>query len=622
MQPYFGLRDPLFALTLAAIEPGLKGVLIGGPGGSGKSVLARAARALWHQSTPWVEIPLNCDVERLLGGLNLSRTIAQKQKVVTPGLLAQAHNGVVFVDNINLLNPELLHLIFQALTAEKVVLEREGVSRTFPASFTLIGTFNPAEGEIAPRFADQVAFTVFTRTLSDVATRLYLARHAGREISLPADIVETVEMARQVLPEVSITDKHLRELCTVATRTGVEGNRAELFALRCARANAALHKRVPVTKGDVDLAIRLVYLPRVGESVLPGTGDSGEDFSETLTRQGDTAARETSGTPDEKTLSTETEPRQEGASQLMDARTWKEILLENSRSELLSAGEEWSELPRIPVKGNGAGRYGKHGSGINYRRGRHIRSVLGRASAGQVDLLATLKAAAFAVPFREPASSGKSLPITIRKEDIRIKQYRQRMGLLFVFAVDASGSMAINRLNTARGAALSLLEHAYIYRDKVAMMHFRKREASLVLTPGGGLSKACRALQVMSSGGKTPLAAALLKTLEIARQAPARWNVAGTVLVLLSDCRANEPLQCLFDDAERDEVVREEVRQLCKALRKALSAAVLFDARKLYVPRGRCEVLANWLGAHYIFLPDASAHQITDVVQREVQGLR
>ncbi len=614
-----GLKDPQIALSLLALEPALKGVLIGGPPGTGKTVVARAAQALLPEGRPFVNVPLGCSLERLVGGVDWEQSYSTGQLVAQPGLLAQADGGFLYVDEINLLAPELLASLLQALQEGEVKLEREGLSTTFPARFSLIGTFNPEEAELPASLSERVAFTVYSDTLKHLSWRVFLANKIvqGTPVELAADLVQRVERARDWLPEVAISKGQVQELCEMATQTGVEGNRAELFALRCARANAALHHRGMVTQSDIDLAVRLVYLTRLGGVPMPGEDELDIDnISEKSTRKKKMSAppehQEEAGPTPEQPQQEEykggnpTRPQNEGSTGDQKGQNVKDL------PDLDM--EKLGEIP-LPVLSGSTGRVrraGKHMTGLNFKRGRHLRSVPGLPGLGRIDVPATLKAAMLNRPRGETG-----IP-QIRREDYRIKQYRQRNGLLFIFAVDGSGSMAINHFGAAKGAALALLEKAYVFRDQVAMIYFRHKEANLLLAPGTSLAKASSALNRIPAGGRTPIAAALVKTMKLARQALARREVGGVVLLLFTDGRANQPLYESGSEQDREGLAMRELRPLCESLREQLDACIVFDTRRA---RKVCEAgrdLANWLNAQYVHLPKLTVQDVTSRVFDEL----
>ncbi len=614
-----GLKDPQIALSLLALEPALKGVLIGGPPGTGKTVVSRAARAFLPEGKPFINVPLGCSLERLVGGVDWEQSYQSGQLVAQPGLLAQAHGGFLYVDEINLLAPELLAALLQALQEEEVKLEREGLSAVFPARFSLIGTFNPEEAEIPASLSERVAFTVYSDTLKHLSWRVFLANKVvkGVPVELAPDLVQRVERARVWLPEVTITKEQIHQLCEQATQTGVEGNRAELFALRCAKANAALHHRGMVTQSDIDLAVRLVYLTRLGGVPMPGEDELDIDnISEKSTRKKKMSAppeqQQESGPAPEQPKQEEyrggnpTQPQNEGDTGDQKGRNIKDL------PDLDI--EKIGEIP-LPVLSGNTGkvrRAGKHMTGLNFKRGRHLRSVPGRPGKGRIDVPATLKAAMLNRP------AGHTGIPKIRREDYRIKQYRQRNGLLFIFAVDGSGSMAINHFGAAKGAALALLEKAYIFRDQVAMIYFRHKEANLLLAPGTSLAKASSALNRIPAGGRTPIAAALVKTMKLTRQALARREVGGVVLLLFTDGRANQPLRETGTEHDREGCAMRELKPLCETLREQLDACIVFDTRR---SRKVCESgrdLAQWLDARYVHLPQLTIQDVTSRVFEEL----
>ncbi len=593
-----GLDDPKLALTLLAIEPGLKGVLIAGPSGTGKSVLARAARVLWPEGTPFVEVPLGVTMDRLVGGIDVERTLETGRPVVAPGLLAQAHGGVLYVDEINLLQPEAANVLHHTLAAGQVRLEREGLSQTHPAEFVLIGTFNPAEGPVSPALLDRVAFIVAAKALKDVPSRAHIAATAHQPYTIPSDVIHMVEVGREVLQYISAPRNTLKELCAAATALKVESNRAEVFAVRCAMANTALNARVPITQGDIDLAVRLVLAPRA-------------------TRHMEIAKPDATQTPTETPPSRE---RSEGRSSDAPKPDVGQVgNLSHNQADVKPMDEEEKHAPlgllREPIKADGGTVTGKRGRGLNMRRGRHIRSLPGRAGQGQLALVDTLKAAAL-----NPAGRREGGGVRVSRDDVRIKQFRQRTGLLVIFAVDASGSMALNRINTAKAAAISLLQSAYVHRDKIALISFRRDRAETILSPGGGVAKARRVLESLPTGGRTPLSAALAEVYQLAGEKACRLHVAGTVLVLITDARSNQPLRSVPENADRETVAMAEVERLSKQIRPLLVGALVMDTRRS--SGGNGPDLARWLGGQYVHLPKASAGQIAETVQGEMAKLR
>ncbi len=621
MSTFPGLKAPYLALTLLSIEPALQGALIAGPAGTGKSRMARLARKLFPANSPFINVPLSCSLSQLVGGIDIERSRQAGKLIAQPGLLARAHGGVLYIDEINLLPNELSTVIMQALTQGEVQLEREGLSYTYPARFSIIGTFNPAERELPAPFYDRLAFLVFSETISHLGWRMYVTARHQHEMDIPEDVINRVARAREILPQVTITDKQIEKLCQYAQELGVEGNRAEILAVRCAKANAALNFREPVTHEDLYLAVRLVYMPRLGNNALvdsdlarkinapesrpqkkdqhPNT--SGEQSQQGHTNSGRGKKHESEGRQKEE--------ENTGTGSGKKARPHD--LIPETDEEEFSA-----ELPRFKGSTAGTPPAGKHQLAKNLQRGRHVGSVPGLPGKGRLDLLATLKSAALNNPLQPPGDR-----IKIRKTDFHVKKYQQRSGLLFIFAVDGSGSMAINHFEAAKGAALQLLEKAYVYRDQVALIYFRHKQAQLLLPPGASVTSAAAALRKIRAGGKTPLGTALLKTIELVKKNKAQKATPGTVLVLFTDGKANQPHR---DNDGRDPQVAamEELKSICPALQEQLTACLVFDTRM-----GRQEnpygiELADMLGASYIRLPKATTEEVMAAVNRQTKSLR
>jgi magnesium chelatase subunit D len=279
---------------------------------------------------------------------------------------------------------------------------------------------------------------------------------------------------------------------------------------------------------------------------------------------------------------------------------------------------------------------GSRGETYNFKRGRHVQSVAGKLGIGRIAIMATLRAAA---PFQQirqndklqkPNTRKKSakpkVKIAIRSDDLRYKRYKDKAGVLFVFVVDASGSMALNRMREAKGAVTQLLQQAYIHRDKVALLAFRGRKAEVLLAPSQSVELAKRSLDVLPTGGGTPLASALLEARALSEQAR-RHGIRKTMLVLITDGRGNVLLNEAEGDAPLGKTVRkqqatQEVAQLASLIASEGLASIVLDTQASFLSKGDAAALAQKLGAHYIYLPHADARTIAANVSNAAAALR
>lgn len=258
----------------------------------------------------------------------------------------------------------------------------------------------------------------------------------------------------------------------------------------------------------------------------------------------------------------------------------------------------------MPFRAVRRGRSGSRGS-TSGNRGRHVRSVPGDIRRRRIDIAATLRAAAPWQRLRHGAATAPTHHTAIRADDLRVKQFRTKAGALFCFAVDASGSMALNRMRQAKGAIHALLQRAYVHRDRVALLSFRGQSADLLLPPSQSVELARRALDTLPTGGGTPLAAALLAAIDVAKQAQGR-GIHQTVLVLLTDGRANVGVR-----ADRAGL-QDELRVLARHVADANIRSVVVDTQRSYLSRGEARTLAGLLGGEYVYLPNATGEHIAD----------
>jgi magnesium chelatase subunit D len=377
-----------------------------------------------------------------------------------------------------------------------------------------------------------------------------------------------------------------------------------MFAVRAACAAAASELRDEVEQSDLEIAVRLVILPRAtripqqepDEAPPPpdqqppdSTPDSPEDNQEPP--------------PPPPEQSDDDDSESEAAPPPDDLVPPPEQILEALEAELPA------ELDDLTYQHVRRGQSGSRGS-TDGNRGRHVRSVPGNPGRNRIDIIATLRAAAPWQKLREQApNQPDNLPeknVYLASSDIRVKKYRSKAGALFCFAVDASGSMALHRMRQAKGAVHTLLERAYVKRDKVALLAFRGEQAELLMPPTQSVELAKKALDLLPTGGGTPLASALLLGCDVAEQAKMR-GIMQTVLVLLTDGRGNIPLK---EGAKP----QEELEQLGGYVRDSGVHVVVVDTKRSYLSRGEARQLAEWLGGDYAYLPNASGEDIGEFV--------
>jgi magnesium chelatase subunit D len=591
------------ALLLLAIDPGLKGVLIGGGPGTAKSLLARAFRPLpagdeGGPQPPFVEVPLSVTEDRLLGGLDLEETILTGKRQIHEGLLARAHGGAVFVDEINLLDPTVTNHLVRALDTGAVHVEREGLSAVAPPALALIGVYDPEEGDVSGSLVDAVGVHVVESGGASAKERVeimqrvaafdrdpaaFIAKYAAETSAIRARIAE----ARHRLPRVNIDREDKRKLSLAAIALGVEGHRADLFAARLARAHAALFGGRTVEEGDLKAAVELVLLPRA-TTAAPRRPAPQPGLENHPSRPAETPALEKGSAA---------ESVDELIVQALDGHAPAELL------DLL--------VPRGQDRGSrhAGRRRNAAGDKTNWTRGRYTSAVAFRPPAGRIAIGATLRAAAPFQKMRHQTAPGGSrqASVLVAPDDLRFKRFRQKEGALVIFAVDASGSMALNRINQAKGALLRLLRESYLHRDKVALIGFRRNTAEILLPPSRSVELARRAVDMLPVGGGTPLSAGLHAALSLARRARGD-RLRRVVLVLFTDGRPNVPLG---DGKPHDpEVIWAELKQVSDALRAEGIASVVVDTRLRHIGGGGSEKLAGLLGARHVVLPRPDADAV------------
>ncbi len=659
-----GMEDLQLALILATISPAIGGVLIRGEKGTAKSTAVRALTEILppvdvvpgcrfscdptapaadcpdgphvapeavSRAARLVELPVGATEDRVLGSLHLEKALAEGITAYEPGLLAAAHRGLLYVDEVNLLHDHLVDVLLDAAAMGRATVERDGVSVTHPARFVLVGTMNPEEGELRPQLLDRFGLTVDVVASRDPAVRVEVMRARLTYEADPAafvirydgpqrELAERIVKARDLLSEVILTDSALRQIAEICASFDVDGMRADLVTARTAVAHAAWSGRTVVEVEDVRAAAKLALPHRRRRNPFDAPGmdeDQLEQAIQDSTPPPPDPDDDPDGGPDNGGPGGGVDPEPTDSTDGPDAERDPD------------AGQPEKQVPGPAPTGDVAGSTEPYkarllsvqaaGAGVAGRRSRAITEVgrvvgdrarVGRES-GRPHLLATIRAAA---PHQHARGRGdahgtagaeRRRGLAVRASDVRLSVREGREGNLVLFCVDASGSMGTKRrMGEVKTAIVSLLLDAYQRRDTVGLVTFAGAEATVALPPTGSVETAVRRLESLPTGGRTPLAEGLMQAAEVLRIAAIRDPRRRPLLVLVTDGRATH-----------GEKAFARAKQAAGWLAQRGIATVVVDCEpRRGVRLGLAGELATDLGAEYLDLGDVAAGNLIRTV--------
>lgn len=590
-------------LLLNGIDPSLGGILLFGEKGTAKSTAARALANIRPGLGRFVDLPLGTTEDRLLGGLDFEQTLVTGRTQAEPGLLAQADQGVLYIDEINLLDEHLAAAILDAAGSGRVRVEREGVSRVDRARFTLIGSMNPEEGRLSSQLTDRFGLAVQIAAETDPGLRLELVRrrldyerdpHAFGRFWLDREekLRDCVTQARSALGGVVISWEIRRTAARFAEQAHCAGQRAEIAIIKAARALTAWEGRRQVTLDDLRRVAGMALIHRRRD--LPGKS---EPFK---TNDVLPVKRETDPTE----IEPPTESPGQGSTKTVSGgpndQAWYEEIHrpgQSFRVATLAAGRNGGWLKD---SGRRLKRETTDGTG-SYVRASQER--LGRGIA--ID--ATFRAAA---PHQRDRFH-PALRLVVTKTDIREKVKVKTTGRLVILVVDGSGSMgSLLRMEAAKGAVLSLLAEAYQKRDRVGMVTFRGNGAELLLPPTNSVDLARQVLEELPTGGKTPLTQGLLTGLEAIDRELVRDRKLQPLIVVLTDGKPNIPFRSQADPWD-------ECLELAPRMRRPGLTWLIVDTDHGPIQDfGLCRLLADKLGGQYLKLEEIRATGLIRLINK------
>lgn len=669
-----GQDDLRLALLLNAVSPAVGGVLVRGEKGTAKSTAVRALSALLpevpvvagcrfscdpaaadpncpdgpHETggdtarpARMVELPVGASEDRLVGALDIERALAEGVKAFEPGLLADAHRGILYVDEVNLLHDHLVDLLLDAAAMGASYVEREGVSVRHAARFLLVGTMNPEEGELRPQLLDRFGLTVEVAASRETDQRVEVVRRrlaydddpegfAGRWDEDESALRARVVAARALLPEVVLGDGALRQIAATCAAFEVDGMRADIVMARTATALAAWAGRTDVQSEDVRQAALLALphrrrrnpfdAPGLDEDKLDEALEDAREDEEPEPPEGDDdpdgggpdggpgGGQPPADGPDSPELPPQNQgpdaPGPDETPAPQEPAPTAGVPSGSGEQQAVRAAEPF-RTKMLSVPGIGEGAAGRR-SRARTEHGRTTGSRRPRGALTKLHLAATVQAAAPHQKARGRSGAG----LVVRRDDLRQATREGREGNLVLFVVDASGSMAARqRMSAVKGAVLSLLLDAYQRRDKVGLVTFRGTEAQVALPPTSSVDAAAARLESLPTGGRTPLAAGLLKAHDVLRVERLRDAARRPLVVVVTDGRATGGV--------------EPVARAGRAARLFAAegvASVVVDCESGYVRLGLAGQLAGELGGTVVTLDELRADSIAGLV-KDVQGM-
>jgi len=660
------------ALILNAINPRIGGVLIRGEKGTAKSTAVRALAELlpeievvngctfncnpydtremcdfcYAKSTNgadlnvtmrrmWVvDLPLGATEDRVVGSIDVEKAIKGGIKALEPGILAAANRGILYIDEVNLLDDHVADVILDSAAMSINVVEREGVSVSHPSKFILVGTMNPEEGELRPQLLDRFGLQASVESIDDVDMRVEIVKQVESFERDPEEFKERFEVnqeelrdkiahAKQIVNEVAISDDLLKLTAETCIKLGVRTHRAEIVITRAAKAIAAFDSRKKVTFDDIKEAMELALPHRMRRKPFESPSLDNKKLDEMMQdTKKEHEEEKKENTQQQQQKKEKEEQKQQHEHEQPDknpeGQDDKDDVNETKNESVFNIGDP-IDTRAVRQKQKKDKTYRRKSSGrrtptLSLRNnGKYIRHGIPKGKITDVALDATIRAAAL---YQKERVVDSDLAVVIKSQDIREKIRVGKLSTATMFVVDASGSMGANRrMASAKGAVLSLLLDSYQQRDKVGMVAFKGDQADVLLPLCSSSDLAVERLKELPTGGRTPLAAGLEQGLNLLMAEKHRDEEAIPILLLISDGRANV-------SAGGSKELEQELLTLAEQARAKGIYVIVIDTEIvsdsfIQMQLGYCRAIASYSGGKYYPIADLTSGAVRDIVISE-----
>ncbi len=621
-----GAKKAKEAILLTLVNPHAGGLLLSGEKGTGKSTLVRSARELLD--APWVEVPISITEDRLFGAIDAEEAIRSGHKKLLPGLIDEANDGLLYIDDANLLRDDLLSAILNIREAGGYRLERDGLSEQRESRFTVLSVMNPESGTLSSSSLDRFGLFAQVEPATDDKTRIEIIR---RVLDFEKDglafrkkweqeteaLKDQIAKARERLKDVEVSPAMIQLAAVYTLKAHVAGHRADIYLIEAARAEAALAGRKYVLPKDLEKAAEFILPHRMRKAEEEESRREDTDNPPPQPSDSETPSKDQPQDPSQSdqnfTRPEQPQPEQTDTEDSKGNENSNDTNAQMSNPkgasrERVDAANLHVNLPPMWIE-PAKDRKPKKGSGkrsltmTDLMQGRYVRAEIPKAKTSDIAFDATLRAAA---PYQK-ARPSNGCAVVIRKDDLRSKVREKRTGNIFLFVVDASGSMgARERMKTVKGVIFKILLDAYQKRDRVGMIAFRKKQAEVLLPVTRSVDFAQKKLASMPTGGKTPLAKGLLKAEDVLdmlyRQDPAQ----DPVVILITDGRATSPLN------EGTDPVTDAMDEAKRIGRRHLPVAVI-DTESGFIRLGLAKKIAKAMGASYFQVDKMTEDQLLHI---------